>query len=141
MRRRLFLEWFTKGVVGAAVVGPKVFDMHVEDPMIYANRLAHVTVISSRDMRIPLQLRPGGNFGMFNPDGGGLGIGRVIAEREFDLVGRALPKLFERDDAFFRALEKLNPEPKRPVQKSLFDIKTNTTIPLIDDEPNWDEDW
>ncbi len=34
-----------------------------------------VEVISSRDMRIPLELRPGGNFGFYNPDGGGLGRG------------------------------------------------------------------
>ena len=33
------------------------------------------TEVSSRDMRVPLELRPGGKFGHFNPDGGGLGRG------------------------------------------------------------------
>jgi hypothetical protein len=33
------------------------------------------TETSSRDMRVPLELRPGGKFGHFNPDGGGLGRG------------------------------------------------------------------
>lgn len=32
-------------------------------------------VVSSRDMRIPLEIRPGGNFGHFDPDGGDLGLG------------------------------------------------------------------
>lgn len=34
-----------------------------------------VEVISARDMRIPLELRPGGKFGYYNPDGGDLGRG------------------------------------------------------------------
>ena|SRR3990167_1373287 len=34
-----------------------------------------VEKISSRDMRIPLKMRPGGYFGHFNPDGGDLGTG------------------------------------------------------------------
>lgn len=34
-----------------------------------------VEVISSRDMRVPLELRPGGKFGFFDPDGGDLGTG------------------------------------------------------------------
>ena len=33
------------------------------------------TEVSARDMRVPLELRPGGKFGHFNPDGGGLGRG------------------------------------------------------------------
>jgi hypothetical protein len=34
-----------------------------------------VEVMSARDMRIPLELRPGGQFGQFDPDGGDLGVG------------------------------------------------------------------
>lgn len=34
-----------------------------------------VEKISNRQMRIPLELRPGGNFGYFDPDGGDLGRG------------------------------------------------------------------
>ena len=34
-----------------------------------------VEVISNRQMRIPQELRPGGKFGFFNPDGGDLGRG------------------------------------------------------------------
>ncbi len=34
-----------------------------------------VEVISERDMRIPLEMGPGGYFGYWNPDGGDLGIG------------------------------------------------------------------
>ena len=34
-----------------------------------------VEIVSKRDMRIPLELRPGGNFGHFDPDGGDLGRG------------------------------------------------------------------
>lgn len=31
--------------------------------------------VSSRSMRVPLELRPGGKFGHYNPDGGDLGLG------------------------------------------------------------------
>jgi len=31
--------------------------------------------VSARDARVPLEIRPGGKFGHFNPDGGGLGRG------------------------------------------------------------------
>ena len=34
-----------------------------------------VEVISSRDMRVPLEIRPGGKFGYYDPDGGDLGRG------------------------------------------------------------------
>lgn len=36
-----------------------------------------VEVISARDMRIPLEIRPGGSPGAWNPDGGGLGRGNA----------------------------------------------------------------
>lgn len=35
-------------------------------------------VVSNRDMRIPLELRPGGKFGQYDPDGGSLGRGGGI---------------------------------------------------------------
>src|SRR5687767_126400 len=31
--------------------------------------------VSNRDMRVPLELRPGGRFGHFDPDGGDMGRG------------------------------------------------------------------
>lgn len=34
-----------------------------------------VEVISERDMRIPMNIRPGGYFGYYDPDGGDLGVG------------------------------------------------------------------
>jgi hypothetical protein len=34
-----------------------------------------VEKVSARDMRVPLELRPGGNFGYFDPEGGDLGLG------------------------------------------------------------------
>ena len=46
------------------------------DDMFYANiEKRNVEKISNRLMRIPIELRPGGNFGYFNPDGGDLGRG------------------------------------------------------------------
>lgn len=36
---------------------------------------ADVRVVSSQDMRIPLEIAPGGYFGQYNPDGGNLGRG------------------------------------------------------------------
>lgn len=35
----------------------------------------NVEVVSSKDMRCPLEIRPGGAFGHFDPDGGDLGLG------------------------------------------------------------------
>ena len=46
------------------------------DDKFYANiEKRNVEKISNRLMRIPIELRPGGNFGYFNPDGGDLGRG------------------------------------------------------------------
>lgn len=36
---------------------------------------ADVEVVSSRDFKVPLELRTGGNFGGYDPDGGDLGLG------------------------------------------------------------------
>src|SRR5438045_2283280 len=34
-----------------------------------------VEVIGDRDLRVPLEISPGGQFGMYNSDGGALGLG------------------------------------------------------------------
>lgn len=57
-------------------VNPKVpllFDR--EDTWWSKIEKRNVEMISARDMRIPLELRPGGNPGHFNPSGGSLGKG------------------------------------------------------------------
>jgi hypothetical protein len=55
---------------------PKVRTVFERDDKFYANiKKRDVEVISYRQMRIPLELRPGGSFQYFNPDGGDLGRG------------------------------------------------------------------
>ena len=55
---------------------PKVRIVFERDDKFYANiKKRDVEVISYRQMRIPLELRPGGVFQYFNPDGGDLGRG------------------------------------------------------------------
>lgn len=55
---------------------PKVQTVFERDDKFYANiKKRNVEVISYRQMRIPLELRPGGSFQYFNPDGGDLGRG------------------------------------------------------------------
>lgn len=57
-------------------VSPKVPVLFDFDDVFYsAIEKKNVEVISSRDMRIPLKLRPGGKFGQYDPDGGDLGRG------------------------------------------------------------------
>lgn len=57
-------------------VVPKVRTVFESDDRFYANiKKRNVEVISSRQMRVPLKLRPGGSFQYFNPDGGDLGRG------------------------------------------------------------------
>lgn len=52
---------------------PTLFD---RDDVFYSQvEKRPVEVISSRDMRIPLELRPGGKTGYYDPDGGDLGRG------------------------------------------------------------------
>lgn len=54
----------------------KVKTVFERDDLFYANiKKRNVEKISNRQMRIPLELRPGGAFGYFNPDGGDLGRG------------------------------------------------------------------
>ncbi len=67
-------------VVGAELerVAPNVPTLFDYDDTFYSSiEKRNVEVISSRDMRIPLKLRPGGNFGYYNPDGGSLGRGNM----------------------------------------------------------------
>src|SRR5215203_1479582 len=55
---------------------PKVRVLFERDDKFYSNiKKREVEKISNRQMRIPLELRPGGSFQYFNPDGGDLGRG------------------------------------------------------------------
>jgi len=55
---------------------PKIRVLFERDDKFYANiKKRDVEVISNRQMRVPLELRPGGSFSYFNPDGGDLGRG------------------------------------------------------------------
>lgn len=57
-------------------VDPKVPVLFERDAMFYANiEKRPVEVVSARDMRIPLEIRPGGLFGYFDAAGGDLGRG------------------------------------------------------------------
>ena len=57
-------------------VDPKVPTLFDWDDVFYSTiEKREVEVISSRDMRVPLELKPGGNFGYYDPDGGDLGRG------------------------------------------------------------------
>jgi hypothetical protein len=55
---------------------PKIRTLFDRDDKFYANiKKRDVEKISNRQMRVPLELRPGGSFQYFNPDGGDLGRG------------------------------------------------------------------
>ncbi len=55
---------------------PKIQTAFERDDKFYANiEKRNVEKISNRLMRVPIELRPGGDFGYFNPDGGDLGRG------------------------------------------------------------------
>lgn len=57
-------------------VEPRVGILFERDDTFYSTiEKRPVQVISPRDMRVPLELRPGGKPGHFNPDGGDLGRG------------------------------------------------------------------
>src|SRR6266404_849131 len=67
-------------VVGAELerVLPKVPTLFDRDDVFYSSiEKRPVEVISARDMRVPLEMRPNGNFGYFDPDGGDLGRGDI----------------------------------------------------------------
>src|SRR5687768_17306147 len=52
---------------------PILFDR--DDTFYSTIEKKNVETVSARDMRIPLEIRPGGNFGLFDPAGGSLGKG------------------------------------------------------------------
>lgn len=55
---------------------PKIRVLFERDDKFFANiKKRDVEKISNRQMRVPLELRPGGSFQYFNPDGGDLGRG------------------------------------------------------------------
>src|SRR5678809_576524 len=55
---------------------PKVRTVFERDDKFYSNiEKRDVEKISNRQMRVPLELRPGGSFGYVNADGGDLGRG------------------------------------------------------------------
>lgn len=57
-------------------VDPRVPLLFERDAMFYANiEKRPVEVVSARDMRIPLEIRPGGYFGYFDTAGGDMGRG------------------------------------------------------------------
>lgn len=57
-------------------VNPKVPTLFDRDGTFYATiEKRPVEIVSNRDMRVPLEIRPGGNSGHFDPDGGDLGRG------------------------------------------------------------------
>jgi hypothetical protein len=57
-------------------VDPRVPLLFERDSMFYANiEKRPVEVVSARDMRIPLEIRPGGYFGYFDTAGGDMGRG------------------------------------------------------------------
>lgn len=57
-------------------VEPKIQVLFERDPgFVGSIKKQNVEVMSAREMRVPLEINPGGNFGYFNPDGGDLGRG------------------------------------------------------------------
>lgn len=55
---------------------PKISKLFESDDFFFANiKKRPAEKISNRQMRVPLELRPGGDFGYFSPDGGDLGRG------------------------------------------------------------------
>lgn len=49
--------------------------MYERDNVLFAQIEKKGDKVSSRNMRVPLQLRPGGRPGLYNPDGGAMGFG------------------------------------------------------------------
>lgn len=57
-------------------VVPKLPSMFERDEVFFSNlEKKNVEIVSNRQMRVPLELRPGGSFGHFSADGGDLGRG------------------------------------------------------------------
>src|SRR5574341_614322 len=58
-------------------VDPMVKTFYDVDSEFYGKvaKASDAETISARDMRVPLDIRPGSNFGHFDPDGGDMGRG------------------------------------------------------------------
>lgn len=58
-------------------VDPKLPALFDYDDTFYSDIVEDTEseAVSSRDMKVPFEMRPGGNFGHFDPDGGDLGLG------------------------------------------------------------------
>lgn len=70
-----FVEQNAAGVELERVI-PKLRTLFERDNKFHSSiEKKNVEVISFRQMRVPLELRPGGSFGYINPDGGDLGRG------------------------------------------------------------------
>lgn len=92
MKRRGLLKVLGLGAAGTAV-GIKALDKAPPPAKVKLPQRGQVEVVSSRSMRIPIELRPGGNFGHFNPEGGSLGRGSgpvyetlVVNRQEYEEV-------------------------------------------------------
>lgn len=110
---------------------PVLFD---RDNRFYARvSKGEVEVVSRRDMRVPMEIRPGGNFGAFDPDGGDLGRGdsqsyekalvptvnmRIAIEWTTLVRWATDDKRKAVIDAFQRAVAKAMPEFRRQVDSS-----------------------
>src|SRR5882672_3098297 len=67
-------------VIGAELerVLPKVPVLFDRDDVFYSTvEKRPIEMISSRDMRIPLKIRPNGNTGYYDPEGGDMGRGDI----------------------------------------------------------------
>lgn len=92
MIRRAFLKML--GVAApVAAVAPKILDSTAGPAAKTGTDLffPQTEVVSSRTIRVPIELRPSGRFGHFNPEGGSLGRGSgptyetlTVNRREYD---------------------------------------------------------
>lgn len=113
-------------------VAPKVPVLFDRDPSWYAQleKSTDAEVVSDRAMRVPLEMRPGGYFGQFNPDDADLGVGDgpqfdkgtlSVAHLKFAVQWSKLAEWGTNDkrkavvDAFQRLLASAMPEFRRNV--------------------------
>lgn len=80
------------GIGAGAAALVKAESTPVETPSI-ADELEKIEpqIVSCRDMRVPLEIRPGGKFGYFDPEGGSL--------------GRGVETFFQRDEMFYQRIK------------------------------------
>lgn len=83
-------------------VVPKIQTLFERDDKFFSNiKKRQVEKISNRLMRIPLEIRPGGDFGYFDPDGGDMGRGggptwdKAVVQCVFVKEGTEYTKLTE----------------------------------------------